>query len=155
VSLADGPTVEIQTSGLKALRPWHWALSGGLLVLLIIIALLILRRKSAADEPSNLELDRYEELRARVDGCRALRLEGKVGELALGLTELELELADDDEEEQLRLKGLIESLRFGGQVPPSSDLDRIQRSVERRIENLRPDPDQVVRSRLRMTRETS
>ena len=155
VSLADGPTVEIQATGLKALLPRHWALLGGVLGLLVIIALLILRRKSAADEPLNLEVDRYEELRARVDSWRALRLEGKLGELALGLTELELELADDDEEEQLRLKGLIESLRFGGQVPPSSELDRIQRSVERRIENLRPDPDQEVRSRLRMTRETS
>ena len=82
-------------------------------------------------------------------------MEGRLGELALGLAELELELADDNEEDQLRLKGLIESLRFGGRVPPSSELDRIQRSVERQIENLRPDPDQAVRSRLRMTRETS
>lgn len=155
VSLAEGPTVEIQESGLKALQPRHWALSGGVLALFAIVALVIVRRKSAADETPNLEGDRYAELRARVDACRALRLEGRAGELALGLAELELELVDDDAEEQLRLEGLIESLRFGGQVPPSSELDRIQRSVERQIESLRPDPDQAVRSRLKMTRKTS
>ena len=57
--------------------------------------------------------------------------------------------------ERLRLEGLIESLRFGGLVPPSSELDRTQRSVERQIEVLRPDPDLEVRSRLRMRKETS
>ena len=155
VSLVDGPTVDIQASGLKAVKPGQVALAGGVLTLLTVATLVYLRRGSAAEASPDLELERYQGLRDRLDACRALRLEGRAGELALTLAELELELADDDEKERLRLEGLIESLRFGGQVPPSSELDRAQRSVERQIEDLRPDPDQGVRSRLQIGKETS
>lgn len=155
ISLVDGPTVEVQESGVKALKPGSVALAGGVLIVLIAAALVYLRRRSTTVASPDWELERYEALRARFDESRALRLEGRGGELALRLAELELELAGDDEDECLRLKGLIESLRFGGQVPPSSELDRTQRSVERQIEDLRPDPDLVVRSRLGIRQETS
>lgn len=155
VSLVDGPTVEVQESGLKAVKPGEAALAGGALILLAAAALMYWRRRSTAGDSPDSGPERYQALRARVDECRALRLEGRGGEQALRLAELELDLAGDDENERLRLEGLIESLRFGGLVPPSSELDRTQRSVERQIEVLRPDPDLEVRSRLRMRKETS
>ncbi|MGB5174412.1 MAG: hypothetical protein WBQ30_06685, partial [Thermoanaerobaculia bacterium] len=155
VSLVDGPTVEVQESGLKAVKPGRALLAGGVLILLTAAALVYTRRRSTAGDSPDSGPERYRALRARVDECRALRLEGRGGEQALRLAELELDLAGDDENERLRLQGLIESLRFGGLVPPSSELDRTQRSVERQIEVLRPDPDLEVRSRLRMRKETS
>lgn len=155
VSLADGPTVDVRESGLKALRPSQWAMAGGLLAAIAAGGWVMQRRRSKLEAGPAVEVERYQVLRARLDGCRALRLEGRPAELALRLAELELDLAEDDEREQLRLKGLIESLRFGGQVPPSSALDSMYRGVERQIESLRPDPDQDVRSRLRVTRATS
>ena len=155
VSLVDGPTVEVLASGLSTLKPRSVALLGGALILLAGGALLYARRPSSVETDTDQELERYRALRARLDVCRALRLEGRGGEVALGLAELELELAGEDEVERRRLQVLIESFRFGGQVPPSSDLDRAQRNIERQIEELRPDPDQQVRSRLRMTDRTS
>lgn len=155
VSLVDGPTVEVLASGLSTLKPRSVALLGGALILLAVGALLYARRPSTPETGTNRELEWYRALRARFDACRALRLEGRGGEVALGLAELELELAGEDEVERRRLQELIESLRFGGQVPPSSELDRAQRNIERQIEELRPDPDQQVRSRLRMTDRTS
>jgi hypothetical protein len=137
------------------LKPRSVALLGGALILLAGGALLYARRPSSVETDTDQELERYRALRARLDVCRALRLEGRGGEVALGLAELELELAGEDEVERRRLQVLIESFRFGGQVPPSSDLDRAQRNIERQIEELRPDPDQQVRSRLRMTDRTS
>ena len=155
VSLVDGPTVEVREHGLQAAMSGKTVLAGGALILLAAGALLYRRRRSAAAVSPASGLERYQALRARFDECRALRLEGRGAEQALGLAELELELVGDDESERLRLEGLIESLRFGGQVPPSSELDRKLRNVERQIEDLRPDPDLVVRSRLRMRKETS
>jgi len=155
VSLVDGPTVEVLASGLSTLNPRSIALVGGALILLAVGALLYARRPSTSDTSTDQELERYQALRIRFDACRALRLEGRGGEVALGLAELELELAGENEVERHRLQELIESLRFGGQVPPSSELDRAQRNIERQIEQLRPDPDQQVRSRLRMTERTS
>ena len=155
VSLADGPTVDIRESGLKAVRLSQWAMVGGALALIAVTGWAIQRRRPKVDAGPAPEVERYQALRARLDGCRSLRLEGKLAELALRLAELELDLAEDDEQEQLRLRRLIESLRFGGQVPSSSELDSMHRRVERQIESLRPDPDQTIRSRLRMTRATS
>ena len=155
VSMVDGPTVEVQEAGLKAVKPGRAVLAGGVLILLSAAALVYRRRKSSAVVAPNLELERYQALRDRFDDCRALRLEGRGGELALSLAELELEMAGDDEKERLRLQRLIENLRFGGEVPPGSELDRAQRSVERQIEELRPDPDLLARSRLRIQKETS
>ncbi len=154
VSLVDGPTVEVQATGLDAITPGHLALAGGALVLLATAVLVYKQRRSAASAPRDSRAERYQALRARFDAGRALRLEGRLAELALALAELELELADD-ETERSRLAGLIETLRFGGQVPPSPELDRMQRNVERQIEELRPDPDSAARSRLRMRDETS
>lgn len=155
VSLVDGPTVEVQESGLKAVKPGRALLAGAVMILVTTAALVYMRRRSTAGDSPDSGLERYQALRARFDECRALRLEGRGGELALCLAELELEMVDDDESERLRLQELIEGLRFGGQVPPSSELERAHRRLERQIEDLRPDPDLVVRSRLRMTRHTS
>ena len=155
VSLVEGPTVEVRASGLKALKPLHLGLAAGLLVLTAGVAIVLRHRRSTVEAGPDSALQRYQGLRQRLNSGRALRLEGRHRELALLLTELELELVDDDDTERRRLEALAETFRFGGRTPPIPELEQMQRRVERRIEELQPDPEAEVRSRLQIEQGTS
>jgi hypothetical protein len=58
-----------------------------------------------------------------------------------------------DEENENYWQQTAERVRYGGQVPPADELDRLQRRVERRLNELRPDPRVAALEAVKLRRE--
>jgi len=144
-----GPTVEIQPRTLLGLRPRTLALSVGGVALTALVGLAARRRWRAAkrSEPSGFK-SQYEQMMTRYTEARSLRMQGDGAGFALALLGLLAQLREPDESESREAEKLEESLRYGGQVPPVTELDRLEREVGRRLEAMRPNPDAAAREAL-------
>ena len=139
-----GPTVEVVAAGYSGGSP---AALGALVAGLAIAGLWLYRRRHgksvAAAEPPP-----WERLRRQLDQAKAHRLAGEVGAgyelLVAAARELEAP------EERRDLEQRLESVRFGGNLPDSAELEAIERRLERALAKLRPDPDKESRRRLRL-----
>ncbi|MDY7095733.1 MAG: redoxin domain-containing protein [Acidobacteriota bacterium] len=152
-SRLSGPTVEVVTPDLAGMAPSTvaWVAGGTALTgLLAFFAFRWLRRRPAAG--GTVEVDpRLRALEGRLDEARAARLRGEGAEAARLLAQLELELGVETSECR-HLQSIVEQARYGGQAPPAPELDGMQRRVERRLAELRPDPEQAQRKALRLRR---
>jgi hypothetical protein len=145
--------VEVVTPDLVGMAPatLAWVAGGTAMAgLLGFLAFSWWRRRPA--EGREVELDpRLRALQGRLEEARAARLRGEGAEAARLLAQLELELGVEASECR-HLQSVIEQARYGGQAPPAPELDGMQRRVERRLAELRPDPEQEQRKALRLRR---
>lgn len=146
-----GPTVEVRPRTLAGLSPRNLALGLGGLGLSFVVGFLVSRHRRAGKAQSSDPVGLgYESVSERYKRARALRMQGDGAAFALAMLELRRELSDIDARETHQLAELEEALRYGGRVPSADELDRLQRTVERRLEALRPDPDAATRSALQL-----
>lgn len=146
----QGPTVEVKEASMAGLSPALLA-GAGLLALALAGAgtFLFLRRRrrteTGAEEDPSLEGHRR-----RLEEARSLRLQGKAAAAYAELLELELALGVDDELARARRRDDLEQARYGGVAPPPGELDRLQKQLERRLAERRPNPEQSRRRALKL-----
>lgn len=151
-----GPTVMVGERTWAGLthRQLGWglgALTAGALAL-GFLGLRWRRRRSARTSADGAEQPHLA-LAARLERARAARMAGETREAVLELARLELELvaaAGGDPAAEGRLHEMLEGARYGGRMPPAPELDRMERRVERRIAELRPDPEREERAALKL-----
>ena len=69
----------------------------------------------------------------------------------LGLAELDSKLRSaSGEAQEGAWQDAVDQARYGGQVPPAEELEKLARSVERRLADLRPDPEKHARESLKL-----
>jgi hypothetical protein len=112
----------------------------------------VLSRRRAAGSVTE-SVSPYERLQTSYEEARAMRLEGDGAGFLLALAEIEGELGPVDEENENYWQQTAERVRYGGQVPPADELDRLQRRVERRLNELRPDPQVAALEAVKLRRE--
>ena len=146
-----GPTVTIKPRTILGLTPKSLALGAGGIAVTAMVGLAMGKwwKAQRQSEPQEAESD-LEELLARYNEARSLRMQGDGGGFALIMAELLRELLEPSASEHSEMAELEESLRYGGQVPPATELDRLQREVRRHLEASRPDPDAAARQALRL-----
>lgn len=149
--LLEGPTVEVRPWTLAGLTPGGLAATGGALLAggLALFGLVRWRRgRQPAGESGEA---RHRHLAERLEEARRQRLEGQPREAFLALAALarELELEGDDEERS-RLADGVERARYGGQAPPEAELDRWQRRLGRRLQELAVEPEAAARRALKL-----
>jgi peroxiredoxin len=146
-----GPTVTVEPRTVLGMAPNTLAIGAGGIAVAAMAGLAMGKwwktRRQA--EPPAAEAD-LEQMMARYNAARGLRMQGDGSGYALAMVELLGDLREPGEEESLGMAALEESLRYGGQVPPASELDRLQREVGRRLETLKPDPDAAARRAIRL-----
>jgi peroxiredoxin len=148
-SRLTGPTVEVRESGLVGLS--NAFLGAGAAAVLGLLAAALLWWKRRDRTPVRIpEAASFEAWQKRLDGARSLRLQGNSAEAYVALASLELDLGVDDEAARLALQKGLEQARFGGRAPAGDELDRLQRHLERRLAEQRPDPDQEKRQALKL-----
>jgi peroxiredoxin len=154
-SQISGPTVEVRKRTFAGLPPRTlvWPLAG---LALVAVAVMVIARYRRLGRPqvAPAREDRYQRLKERLDAARGLRLQGRGADYLLEMLALQAELVDSEQDDR-EWAGVADRARYGGQLPPVEELDRLQRHLERRLEELRPDPEQAVRSSLRLKEETS
>jgi len=146
-----GPTVTVEPRTILGMAPRNLALGAGGIAVTAMAGLAMGKwwKAHRQNEPKEAESD-LEELLARYNEARSLRMQGDGGGFALVMVELLRELLEPSASELSEMAELEESLRYGGQVPPASELDRLQREVGRQLEALRPSPDAAARRALRL-----
>jgi peroxiredoxin len=140
-----GPTVEVVAPTILGVAPRTLAAGvGGFAALGLVgfVAARKLRGRRSAGRSTGTEA--YEALAADFEAARKMRRAGDGAGCLLALAELDRALRRDsgegESEDAAResLAQAVERARYGGEVPPAQELDRLQRSVERRLEALRP-----------------
>jgi peroxiredoxin len=151
-SRVSGPTVEVTPRTIAGLRPKILVI-GSLTALAAGLAVfgVLSRRRAVGSETESVSP--YERLQASFEEARALRLQGDGAGFLLALAELEHELGPVDEEIESYWQQTAERVRYGGQVPPADELDRLQRGVERRLNELRPDPQVAALESVKLRRD--
>jgi peroxiredoxin len=151
----DGPTVTVAPFTVAGLAPGAAALAGGgaLLGVGALVGLLLWSRRRRREGPS-AEEQRYADLQAAFEEARRLRLAGDAAAFLTAIADLDRALggsaaASDDAE----LTEALERARYAGQVPPPVVLDRFERRVARRLEELAPHPEQVAAKALRLAEQ--
>ncbi len=153
----EGPTVDVVAPTILGLAPGAFAASAaGLAVLGLggFVAVRKLRGREKRRGSPGIEL--YEALSADFEEARKKRMAGDGAGCLLALAELDRALREAGDEGGGEdsggeaLAAAVERARYGGEVPPAADLDRLQRSVERRIEALRPDAAKQDRADLKL-----
>jgi peroxiredoxin len=146
-----GPTITVEPRTVVGMYPRTLAMViGGVAITAFASAALVGRWRARRDRGTTPESSGFEDIRERFNEARSLRLQGDGAGHALAMMGLLAELREPSESETAELRSLEESLRFGGHVPPASELDRLEREVGRRLEALQPDPDLAVRQALRL-----
>ncbi len=147
-SRVEGPTVEVVAPTVLGVAPATAAGGAAGLAALGFVGLLLGRRlrgrRAGRTAP---DTDLFEALSANFEEARKKRLGGDAAGSLLVLAELDHALREASGEpgsgepgsEDTALAEAVERARYGGEVPPAAELDRLQRSVERRLEDLRPD----------------
>jgi hypothetical protein len=151
-SRVSGPTVEVLPVTIAGMRPKTLVI-GSLTALAAGLAVFgVLSRRRAAGSVTE-SVSPYERLQTSYEEARAMRLEGDGAGFLLALAEIEGELGPVDEENENYWQQTAERVRYGGQVPPADELDRLQRRVERRLNELRPDPQVAALEAVKLRRE--
>ncbi len=139
-----GPTVEVVAPAILGLAPVTFAGGAAGLAVLGFAGLLVARRlrgRQAGRGSADSEV--FEALSADFEEARKKRLQGDGAGCLLALAELDSALrealSEAVTEDSAPLAEAVERARFGGEVPETSELDQLQRSIERRLETLRPD----------------
>ena len=146
-----GPTITVEPRTVAGMYPRTLAIViGGVAITAIAGAAVGWRWKIRRDQGTAPESSRFEDLQARYKEARGLRMHGDGAGHALAMLELLEELREPSESDTAELQSLEESLRFGGHIPPASELDRLEREVGRRLEAMQPDPDMAARQALRL-----
>ncbi len=139
-SRLTGPTVEVVPRTVLGVAPAVLGIGAGLVALLGLagwgVGRRLRRRRGAGESPA---AERYEELRSRFEAARKKRMQGDGAGYLLALAELDGELEVGSEPDEA-MRQAMERARYSGEVPPAEELDNLQRKVERRLDNLRPDP---------------
>jgi hypothetical protein len=146
-----GPTVTVVEAPVLGPGGFTLALAGAVLLLIAGAAALIVRRRRRPATASDDSAPLYDRLRSRFDGARAKRVQGDAAGFIADVTAILAELDSDDRSAEL--DELIERVRYGGQTPPAEELDRLQRHVKRRLDSLRPDPEENEREAVRLAEE--
>ncbi|MCB1054595.1 MAG: redoxin domain-containing protein [Acidobacteria bacterium] len=153
-----GPTVTVEERTWAGLTKSEllWT-GGGVAVGGLALGLVLAgwrKRRGARREEPGLETS-LAALRQRLEAARAARLSGDARTAALELAGLELELlGGSDPAAEARLHDILEGARYGGRTPPGPELDRMERRVERRLAELRPDPEQEERAALQLREQS-
>ena len=141
-----GPTVEVEPPILSRLWVVWWAAIGGLAVLGLAAFLWWWRRRTQPASPA-LADGPYDRLSRLYDEARARRLQGDGAAFVTALGEIAVELCPETAE---TWSDLLERVRYGGQVPPTEELDRLQRGIERRLAQLKPQAEKKARAALKL-----
>ncbi len=155
-----GPTVEVVAPSIMGLAPATFAAGAAGIAALGLVGLVAARklrgRRSAAGPA---EAETYAALVADFEAARKKRLAGDGAGCLLALAELDRALrrqSGEGEDATTRPESLAEAVeraRYGGEVPAAAELDRLQRSVERRLEALKPDAAEDDRRGLKLKDE--
>ncbi len=154
-----GPTVEVVAPTILGLSPGAFAGGAAGLAFLGLAGFFagrrFLGRETGRSESAATAL--YEELRSGFEEARKKRLQGDGAGYLLALADLDQKLrsaqdarGDGEVSEASSLTEAVERARYGGQVPPADQLDRLQRSLERGLEELRPDTRRDEREELQL-----
>lgn len=148
-SRVPGPTVEVLPRTVLGLPPRVLALAGAGVAVFAGLGLVVasrLRRRSGRPRPADEEL--FERASVQLEAARRKRLQGDGAGSLLAFAELDAALGAEEPDEELRQA--VERARYGGAAPPAAELDRLQRRVERRLAELRPDPDRNERESVKL-----
>lgn len=146
-----GPTVVVGMPTVLGLTPRTLAQVGGGVVATAVAGLVaVWRWKANRDSKQPVSESGFEEKMVRYQEARTLGMQGDGAGSALILIGLLRELRGSTAGEAAAMVQMEERLRFGGEVPTTSELDRMQRDVARQLEALRPNPDQEARGALRL-----
>ncbi len=152
-----GPTVEVVAPAILGLSPGVFGAGAGGLAILGLAGFFAVRRRRGRDAgPSGAAAALFEELQADFEEARRKRLQGDGAGYLLALADLDDRLreargeGDPDEAAAAAMKEAVERARYGGEVPPAEELDRLQRSVERGLSELRPDSRKDEREGLKL-----
>ncbi len=152
-----GPTVEVLPLRVLGMPPGMLAVSVAALVLLGLGGFFAGRKLRGRATPRTAPAaELYERLHATFEEARKKRMQGDGAGQLLALAELDRQLREardepePDEAAARSLRDAVERARFGGEVPPAEELDALQRSVERRLEELKPDPGKAERRALKL-----
>lgn len=148
-----GPTVEVVAPTVLGLPPGLLGVGAASVALLGLAGWGVSRRlkRRRAEAGPRSGASRYDELRGRFEEARKKRLQGDGAGYLLALAELDRELdGEAAAEPDPAMREAVERARYGGEVPPMEELDQLQRKVERRLEELRPDPEEAARREVRL-----
>ncbi len=142
----QGPTVEVVAPEILGFKPGVVAAGAAGLAALGLAGFFVGRRLRGRDAGlSGAAAAAFEELQADFEEARRKRLQGDGAGYLLALADLDSRLrevsgeGEPDEAAAAAMKEAVERARYGGEVPPAEELDRLQRTVERGLEELRPD----------------
>ncbi len=135
-SRLQGPTVEVIVPSIAGVPVRTLALATLIFLALAAAAYAVWARRRSRLVKS-APVSPYERLRAQLESARGLRMQGDEAGFLLALTEINEELDELEQVSEGNWPEVIEGVRYGGQVPPREELERM---VDRRIEEIRPDP---------------
>ncbi len=138
----EGPTVEVVAPTILGLDPGTLAAATAGLVILGLAGFAVVRKLRVGEtRRASPGKEGFESLSADFEQARKKRLQGDGAGCLLALADLDRALCEARGEDAAGgvLAEAVERARYGGEVPPAADLDQLQRSVERRLEALRPD----------------
>ncbi len=140
-----GPTVEVVAPKILGVAP---AVAAGGALGVTFLGLLgwtaarkLRRPKNAANDAAK---EGYEGLKTLFEEARKKRMAGDGAGYLAALADLDRQLREatgEDESDEagcVALQHAVEQARFGGVVPPAEELETLRRSLERRLEALRP-----------------
>ena len=118
-----------------------------------------LRASRTPGDPPQVEL--FERLHGGFEEARKKRLAGDGAGYLLALADVDRQLRGAEGEAVVEtaadgsLQDAVERARYGGQVPPAEELETLRRSIERRLEELRPDTREDERASLKLKESAS
>ncbi len=127
----------VVAAGLAGVAFWGWRLRGG--------------RAPSPEAPVGAA-ERVERFRHRLAGARASRLAGDGAAFVVEAAAILRELGDagDESAETEWLERTVERARFAGEAPPDSELDGLERRVERGIRSLEEEERRGERDAVRL-----
>jgi len=142
-----GPTVDVVPRTVMGLPPGVLTVGSAGLALLGLLGLLVGRKlRRGKTRKSSPDKELYETLHSEYEEARKKRLQGDGAGYLLALAALDEKLRaareepEPEEDSRRAFQEALDRARYGGEVPPAEELELLRRKVERRLEDLRPDP---------------
>ncbi len=156
-----GPTVEVVAPTILGLAPAAAAGGAAGLAVLGLAGVVVGRRlRGRRGRRASAGTEVFAALSADFEEARKKRLAGDGAGCLLALADLDHALREasgetesESESDTMARKLLMEAVertRYGGEAPPASELDTLQRAVERRLEKLRPNTAKHDRKNLKL-----